>query len=324
MRRKWIGALVLTLAAMLFASAALAASRGCDGRHSYRSWQTKTSATCTRQGHQFRYCRNCDHWEQRYTKRLPHTPGEWTVTQDATCTQEGVQETVCQVCGNVVRRRMDKLAHRYGEMTVEKEPSCTQNGTGMYACTVCGGHKRETLEKLGHDWGETAVVKAPTCSSTGEGARVCLRCGREGSVRIDRLAHVYGEWTVTREPEGKRKGLRERACTLCGGADQALFYPEGTLYEEMEPCEEVITLQERLRDLGYYSGSIRSGQFGSLTARAVARFQAEHALEETGLADAQTQAAVAAEWEKATGKSAAPTLAAQEMERAEEAQPMTE
>lgn len=119
MKRKWIGALVLALTAMLFASTALAVPKTCDGKHSFRPWRIKTSATCTRQGHEFRYCRNCDHWEQRYTKKLPHTPGEWTITREPTCTQEGVQETICQVCHNVVRQRIDKLPHTYGEMAVE-------------------------------------------------------------------------------------------------------------------------------------------------------------------------------------------------------------
>ncbi|MBP3655858.1 MAG: peptidoglycan-binding protein [Clostridia bacterium] len=66
----------------------------------------------------------------------------------------------------------------------------------------------------------------------------------------------------------------------------------------MKPCEEVIRLQEMLRDLGYYSGNIRSGTFGALTGKAVARFQKENGLKATEIADPETIEAIEAEWDK--------------------------
>ena len=233
----------MPLAAVLFASAAFAACPTEDS-HRYGSWKTKTSATCTRQGHQFRYCQRCDHWEQRYTAKLPHTPGEIVVT---------------------------------------KEPTCTKNGTG-----------------------ETA----------------CLRCARVQKSTIDRLEHPWGEWTVTREPEGKRKGLRKSVCTMCGREREEGFFWEGTLYEGMAACEEVLRMQEKLRDLGFYKGSIRSGQFGDLTTSAVARFQKSVGMEGSGIADPQTLSMLTIAWEKATGKKDAATLNPEEMETAEQAKTM--
>lgn len=323
MRKKLIGAAALMLTVMLLTATAYAACPT-EEAHRYGSWKTKTTATCTRQGHQFRYCQKCDHWEQRYTSKLPHTPGEMAVTKEPTCTETGRQEAVCTVCGNLVRYTIDKLPHAYGDMTVVKEPTCTQSGRGEYTCATCGKVKSETIPKLGHDWGESAVTKAPTCTAAGTGEQTCARCAKTQTVKIDRLTHVYGEWTVKQEPVGKKKGVRERACTLCGAVKSERFYAEGTLYEDMEPSEEVIVLQERLRDLGYYNGSIRSGAFGSLTTTAVARFQKEHGLEETGLADMVTRQVIAGAWEKATGKSAAETLDAEEMENAVEAQAIAE
>ncbi len=323
MRKKIIGAAALMLTAMLLAATAVAACPS-EEAHRYGSWRTKTSATCTRQGHQFRYCQKCDHWEQRYTAKLPHTPGEMTVTKEPTCTETGRQEAVCQVCGNLVKYTIDKLPHAYGDMVVVKAPTCTQSGRGEYTCAACGRVKSETIPKLGHDWGEIVVTKAPTCTAAGTGTQTCTRCARTQTVKLDRLTHIYGDWTVTQEPAGKKKGVRERVCTLCGAVKSEYFYAEGTLYEDMEPCEEVIALQERLKDLGYYNGSIRSGTFGSLTTTAVARFQRDHGLEDTGLADAATRQAVDDAWEKATGRRVAVTLDAEEMESAAEAQAMEE
>lgn len=50
----------------------------------------------------------------------------------------------------------------------------------------------------------------------------------------------------------------------------------------------VVTLQRRLKELGYLSGSV-DGYFGSKTYRAVRNFQARNGITKTGVADAYTQ-----------------------------------
>lgn len=261
MKKRWMGAALLALLVTL--SAGASATCPTEDAHRYGPWKTKTSATCTRQGHQFRYCQKCDHWEQRHTAKLPHTLETTTVLLEPTCTEPGREEGVCTVCGNLVRRSIDKLPHPYGEMVVTREPTCTKVGRGEFTCTVCGHVQGEKIAELGHDW---------------------------------------GAWTVTKAPEGKKKGTRVSVCQRCAEEKSERFYPDGTLYEDMTPCEAVITLQERLRDLGYYNGSIRSGAFGGLTTRAVETFQRENGLEATGLADEQTQKAIAEAWTQKTGK----------------------
>lgn len=321
--KKRLSCLLLMLTAVLLASSALAACPTEDA-HRYGHWKPKTTASCTRQGHEFRYCTKCDHWEQRRTSKLPHTPGEKTVTKPATCTEKGKEEAICQVCNNVVRYTIPMLEHNYGEMQVIKEPTCTENGTGEYVCVDCGAKKRARIEKLGHDFGEMNVTKEPTCKKAGAGEQTCQRCAAVRKSTIAKLEHAWGEWNVTREPQGKRKGVRTGVCAMCGLERQEHFYWEGTLYEGMAACEEVIRMQEKLRDLGLYKGSIRSGQFGEMTTSAVAKFQKSVGLEGTGIADADTLGALDIAWEKATGKSAAPALDPQEMAAAEQAQPIAE
>ena len=141
MKKKIISAAVLMLTMTLLAATACALKDcGSESAHRYTSWQTKTSATCTRQGHQFRYCRNCDHWEQKDLPRPPHTPGEWTVILEPTCTHHGREETYCTVCGDRMRRTTPALPHTDGDMTVEKQATCTADGRGTSICSVCG-HK---------------------------------------------------------------------------------------------------------------------------------------------------------------------------------------
>lgn len=155
-----------------------------------------------------------------------------------------------------------------------------------------------SLAKLGHDWGEVSVTQEPTCAKKGKGEQICARCGKTQTVSIDHLEHVYGEYTVTSQPDGKKKGTRVAACTLCGKERTERFYDEGTLYEDMEPCEAVITMQTQLKDLGYYNGSIRTGKFGEGTTRAVAKFQQANGLKQSGIADPATLEAIQSAWEK--------------------------
>lgn len=318
---KKIAFVLVLLCAMLIASAACAGSGTCptDDAHRYGPWKTKTSATCTRQGHQFKYCQKCDHWEQRHTAKLPHTVDVWTVTKEPTCTEKGRQEGTCTGCNGTIRKSIDMLPHAYGEMVVAKAPTCTQNGRGEYTCKDCGKVKKETIDRLGHDWGEMIVTKDPTCKTTGTGKEACRRCGTERTVKIDRLVHVYDAWTVEKEPEGKTKGTRSAVCTLCGEARTERFYNEGTLYQDMKANEAVIRLQEQLRDLGYYKGNIRSGSFGQLTTEAVERFQKAHGMKGHGVADPQTLEVIESEWNKAFGPK---TLDAAEMSEAQEALPL--
>ena len=96
----------------------------------------------------------------------------------------------------------------------------------------------------------------------------------------------------------KRLNVDVAACTLCGKERTERFYDEGTLYEDMEPCEAVITMQTQLKDLGYYNGSIRTGKFGEGTTRAVAKFQQANGLKQSGIADPATLEAIQSAWEK--------------------------
>ena len=52
--------------------------------------------------------------------------------------------------------------------------------------------------------------------------------------------------------------------------------------------EEVKPIQQRLKDLGYLTGSV-DGDFGGGTERAVSAFQSQHKIPVTGVADVETQ-----------------------------------
>ncbi len=63
---------------------------------------------------------------------------------------------------------------------------------------------------------------------------------------------------------------------------------EGRDLQYGDEGEDVLELQTRLRELKYYTGNL-SGRYREGTREAVRSFQADYGLEETGVADAQTQ-----------------------------------
>lgn len=289
-------------AALLLAALMIAACAQAEHICTFGHWKPKRNPTCMEAGLEFRYCRYCDHWEQRDIPKLPHDIPEWTITVEPTCVKKGSKTGVCNTCGNTIRHFIDMLEHEYStEMTVTREPTCTQDGKGAYTCTGCGKAKTERIPKLGHDWKLTSVAKEPTCHKTGKGTKVCQRCNKEQTGQLDKLEHVFTDWTITAEPAGEKKGTREHTCTLCGDVVSERFYWEGTLYEGMEPCEEVIRLQEMLRDLGYYSGNIRSGTFGSLTGKAVSAFRKANGMSASVIADPDTVTKLTEIWEAKFG-----------------------
>lgn len=286
---------------ILFCLVLLAASSAWAHECEFGPWKTKRNPTCRLEGLDFRYCKHCDHWEKRYIDKLPHTPDEWKVSVEPTCTARGSKTATCTACNHPMRQYLDMLPHQYGEMTVETEPTCRKTGTGVRACVDCGRKKRETLERIDHDWAVSKTIKEATCNRAGSGNFTCQSCGRTQKMTIDKLEHEWNEWTITREPSGQKKGAKTSTCKLCGKEEIQYFYWEGTLYQDMEPNQNVIHLQEMLRDLGYYNGNIRSGAFGALTGRAVANFQKDHGMPATQVADLQTRALIEEEWKNAFG-----------------------
>ncbi len=71
----------------------------------------------------------------------------------------------------------------------------------------------------------------------------------------------------------------------CALSEEAAYEP----LEYGDQGEIVTTIQQRLKDLGYYTGRV-SGNFLDGTRAGVKRFQADYGLEVTGVVDAQTEA----------------------------------
>ncbi|MBO2515703.1 MAG: hypothetical protein CW338_00305 [Clostridiales bacterium] len=76
------------------------------------------------------------------------------------------------------------------------------------------------------------------------------------------------------------------ACALCEEADEPLQFYEVLQYGDTG--DAVLALQTRLKETGYYSGPL-SGKYAEVTRSAVKKVQHVYGLEETGIADSDTQ-----------------------------------
>ena len=88
------------------------------GSHSYGSWYTKTSATCTSGGTEERKC-SCGATESRSTSALGHNYGSWSTVTNATCTSGGSEKRTCSRCSNSETRSTSALGHNYGSTYFE-------------------------------------------------------------------------------------------------------------------------------------------------------------------------------------------------------------
>ena len=146
------------------------------GSHSYGSWYTKTSATCTSGGTEERKC-SCGATESRSTSALGHSYGYWETDREATCTEEGTEVRICSKCNDAEYRTVSALGHDFSsEWTTDEEPSCTSEGKKSRHCTRCDAVTDETIiEKSEHTY-ITSVI-APSVWSRGYTLHTCVYCG---------------------------------------------------------------------------------------------------------------------------------------------------
>ena len=88
--------------------------------HSYGSWYTKTSATCTSGGTEERKC-SCGATENRSTSALGHNYGSWSTVTNATCTSGGSEKRTCSRCSNSETRSTSALGHNFGSTYFEAD-----------------------------------------------------------------------------------------------------------------------------------------------------------------------------------------------------------
>ena len=185
------------------------------GSHSYGSWYTKTSATCTSGGTEERKC-SCGATESRSTSALGHSYGYWETDRAATCTDGGTEVRICSRCSNAEYRSTSATGHSYGYWETDREATCTEEGTEVRICSKCNDAEYRTVSALGHNYSsEWTIDKPATCSAEGSKSRHCTRCDAKTEVTaIAKIAHTYTSKVV--KPTLTEQGYTLHKCSVCG------------------------------------------------------------------------------------------------------------
>ena len=183
--------------------------------HSYGSWYTKTSATCTSGGTEERKC-SCGATESRSTSALGHSYGSWYTSVNPGCTTAGTEKRVCSRCSNAEYRSTSATGHSYGYWETDKAATCTDGGTEVRICSRCSNAEYRTVSALGHNYSSQWTIDKPaTCSAEGSKSRHCTRCDAKTEVTaIAKIAHTYTSKVV--KPTLTEQGYTLHTCSVCG------------------------------------------------------------------------------------------------------------
>ena len=117
--------------------------------HSFGSWTTSKSATCTADGTQTRKCTDCGYSESKTIAKTGHTLGSWTTSKNATCTADGTQIRKCSKCSYSEEKVIAKKGHKYTDSILA--PSCTEKGYTLHTCSSCNdSYKDKETNAKGH------------------------------------------------------------------------------------------------------------------------------------------------------------------------------
>ena len=192
--------------------------------HSYGSWYTKTSATCTSGGTEERKC-SCGATESRSTSALGHNYGSWSTVTNATCTSGGSEKRTCSRCSNSETRSTSALGHNFGSTYFE----AVHPHKYAHLCQRCG-YKEFTGGNLDY------YEKCDTCNKPGSSAiniSYADECGK-----------VIFNWTATDKTEKyvlkifKDKAWQESAVQIIetNETSYSLSLPAGTYEAYVDSC----------------------------------------------------------------------------------------
>ena len=187
--------------------------------HSYGSYVTTTSPTCTATGIETAACTRCGAETTRTIAALGHSP----VTDPAvpaTCTETGLTAgSHCSRCETDIKAQQEipALGHSWGAYIETTPATCTEAGEETSTCSRCQATRTRSVDALGHSPVTDPAVPA-TCTETGltEGSH-CSRCDVILTVQqeIPALGHSWGEYVQTIAPGCTTAGEETSTCSRC-------------------------------------------------------------------------------------------------------------
>lgn len=191
------------------------------GTHSYSTWTTISSASCTDSGIKQRTC-VCGAKETTNIPALDHNySSNWTIDITPTCTALGSKSHHCMRCTSRIDiTPIPKTEHSYGAWKIVNKATCTNMGSEQRIC-ICGSYENSSIPALGHEFSTEMVIdKAATCTTPGSKSRHCTRCTAVSDITyIPTVWHNWQEWKVEKEATVLEEGLEIRTCSTCSEAE---------------------------------------------------------------------------------------------------------
>lgn len=102
-----------------------------------------------------------------------HSYGSWTTIKSATCTSDGTKTRTCSICGATETETIFKTGHSWGSWTTTKSPTCTADGSKKRTCSICGATETAVISATGHNFVDKVVELSDTEKYTLHECSVC-------------------------------------------------------------------------------------------------------------------------------------------------------
>ena len=186
--------------------------------HKWSEFKTKTPATCTEAGREYRKCEICNRGSYRPIQAAGHDLVQYKA-QTATCTANGWDAyDTCNKCDYTTYRETPATGHSFGDWETVIYPSCTYNGSEKRTCTVCQAVETKDINSYGHSWESNYTIdKEATCESDGSKSIHCRYCDavkdRETITATGHKEEVLEAKAATVFSKGLTEGKK---CSVCG------------------------------------------------------------------------------------------------------------
>ncbi len=188
------------------------------GNHSWGSWITDKSASCTEGGSRHRVCSGCGALDTDPLYAYGHDWSSWRRQYDPDCVNEGKDYRTCDNCGRRETRPVSELGHSMQGQIKKESPTCTKDGFTVPKCSRCGAEvgSRTVLPATGHTWGAWIRDTDPTCETDGTQHRYCSVCGARDDGTIRALGHQNNGQVKRVDKTCTTDGYTVTICSRCG------------------------------------------------------------------------------------------------------------
>lgn len=203
-------------------------------QHSWQDEAVILNPSCGVDGAKKQKCSSCGAGRTVSISALAHSPAPDLKKEEATCSKEGYQVQYCKNCKAELGSRsvIPMKEHTWVDQEKVAEASCTSNGAIKQKCSVCGALRTKVIEATNHLFNGIVKTVPATCKEEGYYGVVCEHCGAFASkTTIPKLDHTWETWIYDKDSNCEQGGTRHHVCSVCNTVESETLKPEGHLFE---------------------------------------------------------------------------------------------